>query len=76
MSTHLPIDFDKAKKAYGTIKAWSDRLEVPYTTVIGWRDSGAVPRWRLSHVSGIAREDGKDIFGKAVKAAPKRRTAA
>jgi hypothetical protein len=68
----IEIDIQKALAAYGSVKAWSDRLDVPYTTVIGWKDSKTgVPMWRRKAVAAVAVEDGKDIFA----AAPKKRRA-
>jgi hypothetical protein len=69
----LDIDIGKAKEAYGSFKAWAERLGVPYTTVLGWRDSThGVPHWRKKVVAAAAVEDGKDIFGPP----PKKRRAA
>jgi hypothetical protein len=68
----IEIDIQKALTAYGSVKAWSDRLKVPYTTVIGWKDSKTgVPMWRRKDVAAVAVEDGKDIFA----AAPRKRRA-
>jgi hypothetical protein len=66
----LEIDIKKALAAYGSVKAWSDRLNIPYTTVIGWKVSKTgVPSWRKKAVAAAAVDDGKDIFA----AAPKKR---
>ncbi|HEY1034980.1 MAG TPA: hypothetical protein VGE09_08365 [Pseudoxanthomonas sp.] len=76
MIAEIAIDPSKARKAYGSFKAWARRLNVPYTTVIGWRDAGEVPHWRFDRVADAARQDGKDIFVKAKKVSPKKRRAA
>ena len=75
MIAETAIDFQKAKELYGSFKAWSRALNVPYTTVIGWRDAGEVPHWRFDRVADIARQDGKDIFIKAKRVAKRRRAA-
>lgn len=64
---NLEIDPRKAAAEYGDFKAWARRLEVPYTTVLGWRDADAVPHWRAEMVAQVARKDGKNIFRAARK---------
>ena len=46
-------------------------MEIPYTTVMGWKEAGNVPHWRAPKVLEIAQADGKDLI-----ASPKRRKAA
>jgi hypothetical protein len=64
----LQIDLLKVPTAYKSFKAWSRRLGIPYTTVIGWKENG-VPDWRTKAVAAAAVEDGKDIFAAKDEAA-------
>ncbi len=66
------LDAQKIKTEYGSLKAWADRLQVPYTTAHAWLLSGKVPSWRQEKIVEAAQQDGKDIFVKA----PKKRRAA
>lgn len=59
----LHIDPQKAAKAYGSFNAWAVAIDVPLTTVLGWRDAGRVPHWRTDRIAKKAVDDGKDIFG-------------
>jgi hypothetical protein len=64
----LQIDLQKAKEAYGSFNAWATAIDVPLTTVLGWRDSkNGVPHWRIKAIAERAIADGKDIFGPAPK---------
>lgn len=56
------IDPEKARKAYGTLKAWSEAIGVGPTTISSWLESGSVPHWRFERVAAQAKIDGKDIF--------------
>jgi hypothetical protein len=67
----LSVDLSKVEGAYGSFKAWARRLEIPYTTVMGWKEAGNVPHWRAPKVLEIAQADGKDLI-----ASPRRRKAA
>lgn len=58
----VPVDFEKAEKAYGTLRAWSDRLGIVYTTVHSWKRSGKVPDWREARIREVAAADDKDVF--------------
>lgn len=66
----LQIDPQKAARAYGSFNAWADALDVPLTTVLGWRNAGKVPHWRIEKVAAKAVSDGKDIFGEGAPAKP------
>jgi len=61
------VSFSKVMREYRSLKAWAARLEVPYTTVIGWRDAGRIPKWRIDRVLDVANSDGKDILASASK---------
>jgi hypothetical protein len=66
------IDVRKVKERHGSLKAWAKSIDIPYTTVLSWRDKGVVPSWRVAQ---LTEKGEKDIL-RTTKAKPKRRRAA